>query len=434
MNKLDPFEDFISNKLNQHKVDFSYDSWDAIEKKLPKAKPNVISIVAIVLIAIAATTFCILNYNEDSSNTAINPSIVKEDPVEEHKEAQINTYTLEANDSSNSSSLKKPIISSKTHKSNSKEKALINETIVLKGETVDYHTNEPEQQSVYSPIKANEDVDNPTYLAEIDSNLIEETYVPIAAFTVSKKILCPSESVKFSPQEKENSSYFWDFNDGSTSNEISPTHQYNSNGTYRVTLKTKLNNNGNLIALSNELIITVNESPQIDFQHVQVVVDGVPQILFTPNYIFNNTIEWDFGDGEISTSENPKHNFHNKGIYLTTLKQTNEYNCSSIITKPIEIKENFNLYAPNSFTPDGDGVNDTFIPESLKLMNVEFIMTIYNKQGKLIYKTKNINQPWDGFNQNTGEKCIQGSYIWIIQLINKLGQNEQYKGPLLILD
>ena len=67
-------------------------------------------------------------------------------------------------------------------------------------------------------------------------------------------------------------------------------------------------------------------------------------------------------------------------------------------------------------------------------MNVEFIMTIYNKQGKLIYKTKNINQPWDGFNQNTGEKCIQGSYIWVIQLTNKLGQNEQYKGPLLLLD
>ena len=42
MNKLDPFEELISKKLQDHRVDFSYDSWNAIEEKLPKttAKPN----------------------------------------------------------------------------------------------------------------------------------------------------------------------------------------------------------------------------------------------------------------------------------------------------------------------------------------------------------------------------------------------------------
>ena len=67
-------------------------------------------------------------------------------------------------------------------------------------------------------------------------------------------------------------------------------------------------------------------------------------------------------------------------------------------------------------------------------MNVDFTMNIYNKQGKLIFKTKNINQPWNGMNQNTGQKCNQGSYVWVVQLVNKNGDPEQYNGALLLLN
>ena len=49
MNKLDPFEELISKKLQEHRVDFSYDSWNAIEKKLPKAKPNTFSAFGCIL-------------------------------------------------------------------------------------------------------------------------------------------------------------------------------------------------------------------------------------------------------------------------------------------------------------------------------------------------------------------------------------------------
>ena len=67
-------------------------------------------------------------------------------------------------------------------------------------------------------------------------------------------------------------------------------------------------------------------------------------------------------------------------------------------------------------------------------MNVSFTMNIYNKQGKLIFSSKNINNPWDGINQNNGQKCSQGSFIWVVQLTNKNGKNEQYNGALLLLN
>ena len=41
---------------------------------------------------------------------------------------------------------------------------------------------------------------------------------------------------------------------------------------------------------------------------------------------------------------------------------------------------------------------------------------------------------WDGINQNTGQKCQEGNYMWVVQLVNKEGETEQYKGAILLLN
>ena len=89
--------------------------------------------------------------------------------------------------------------------------------------------------------------------------------------------------------------------------------------------------------------------------------------------------------------------------------------------------------APNSFTPNGDGLNDYFLPAALNRLNGSFTMTIYSQTEGLIYDTKNIDQPWDGSNQKLGTKCKEGSYVWVVKLTNEKGQTEQYKGVILLL-
>jgi gliding motility-associated-like protein len=427
MNKLDPFEEIISNKLNQHQVDFSYDSWDAIEKKLPKPNSNITSIIAIGLILVTSSLLIISSYigTENSSKkiiTSSNPlkENISTDLVKEFQQNE-NTNTFHSNDEIEMSE----IITT--------EKIIKEQKIKNKQDTYINQLNNDNNEAIFeTENNSNEEIETPINPENIDTDSTSQISHPIAEFTVSKTDICQEESINFHPTENESYSYYWDFNDGSSSYDSSPNHVFKNSGEFRVTLTTT--NANNLQTVSDAIMITVNEIPQSDFQFEKQVEDGTPKILFNSNNSFNATNEWDFGDGHSSTLLNPEHKFHKKGTYLISLKQTNEYNCSSSTTKPLEIKENFNLYAPNSFTPDGDGINDSFIPESLKLMNVEFIMTIYNKQGKLIYKTTNINQPWDGYNQNTGEKCIQGSYIWVVQLINKFGENEQFKGPLLLLN
>jgi len=68
------------------------------------------------------------------------------------------------------------------------------------------------------------------------------------------------------------------------------------------------------------------------------------------------------------------------------------------------------FFIPNSFTPNGDGVNDTFCPVITDLSNFEF--AIYDRWGSLIFKTSSCTQGWDGDYQ--GDKAEAGLYVWQI--------------------
>lgn len=51
---------------------------------------------------------------------------------------------------------------------------------------------------------------------------------------------------------------------------------------------------------------------------------------------------------------------------------------------------------PNAFTPDGDGLNDTFKPEFIGFEPLRYRMEIYNKWGQLVFSTTDTSQGWDG--------------------------------------
>ena len=89
----------------------------------------------------------------------------------------------------------------------------------------------------------------------------------------------------------------------------------------------------------------------------------------------------------------------------TTIK-----NCK--ITDTIEVEdERATIYAENTFTPNGDGLNDTFTVKSSGL--TLFDMKIFNRWGEEIFHTNDLSTGWDGtFN---GTPVRDGTYIWIVQ-------------------
>jgi gliding motility-associated-like protein len=85
------------------------------------------------------------------------------------------------------------------------------------------------------------------------------------------------------------------------------------------------------------------------------------------------------------------------------------------------------IAVPNAFTPNGDGLNDTFKP----VVNVElvkqFSMSIYNKWGQRIFETTNTSKGWDG------KDTQPGVYNWVISYSNRIGKMFQMKGVVTII-
>jgi gliding motility-associated-like protein len=94
--------------------------------------------------------------------------------------------------------------------------------------------------------------------------------------------------------------------------------------------------------------------------------------------------------------------------YLLSI--TDSLNCEA--SKTVEVKDvcGNNIYFPNAFTPNGDGLNDIYSPV-LKAKNIEsWEMRIYNRWGVEVFFTQSINQGWDGSNAASENYIILFTY------------------------
>ncbi|MFO0434022.1 MAG: gliding motility-associated C-terminal domain-containing protein, partial [Sphingobacteriaceae bacterium] len=92
----------------------------------------------------------------------------------------------------------------------------------------------------------------------------------------------------------------------------------------------------------------------------------------------------------------------------------------------------FNVYIPNTFTPNDDNINDVFNVHGLGLKTEGYVMEIVDRWGTLVYSTKDINKGWDGTVK--GVKATDGVYIYKVRVIggNGVGKKE-FKGHLTLL-
>jgi len=145
--------------------------------------------------------------------------------------------------------------------------------------------------------------------------------------------------------------------------------------------------------------ITLNSGPIAEFtvDEYEFSLSNIPTE-FLDLSIDDNIInwEWEFGDGSSSNEQNPSHLYLNPGIYYITLTITDLYNCQDVITKEIKVLQDFYSYTPNIFTPNNDGMNDTFTPSLLNINMNTYNLLVYDRWGKKLFETTDYNQGWDG--------------------------------------
>ncbi len=153
-----------------------------------------------------------------------------------------------------------------------------------------------------------------------------------------------------------------------------------------------------------------------------------PDVIDKKNYTVICTIPgqtdvsylWTMGDGSsYGPAENVTHDYnisHDSLFYLIMLIAKDIHNCTDTSSKYIDVIP----FIPNVFTPDGDGINDLFMPD--------FDLEIVDRNGMRIYKGK---EGWDG--RRNGKEANPDTYFYLINYKNSKEKTLTMKGYLTLV-
>ena len=120
--------------------------------------------------------------------------------------------------------------------------------------------------------------------------------------------------------------------------------------------------------------------------------------------------DWDFGDGKTSVERSPIHTYENAGFFDIKLTAYNIFGCATVEVNSIQVDSKTELLVmPNAFSPNGDGLNDRFVPTMKGISSFE--MNIFNHWGEHIYGEVGLEiNGWDGFFK--GKLLPPGNYVY----------------------
>lgn len=251
-------------------------------------------------------------------------------------------------------------------------------------------------------------------------------------FTLSPSEGCPPLKVDFQDSSNSDSlsQWIWDFGDGSTSNEINPTHYYTETGTYTVTLGIKTSQGCISSKIRNNLIV-VYPSPKADFSMSHTQATLLNTIKFKDKSTGTTVWKWNFGDGTTSAYSDPFHDYYDTAHYTVELIVFNNNGCSDTITDNIYIGPEFAFYIPNAFTPNSDALNDYFYGKGIGI--AEFKFFIFDKWGSMVFKTSDINDAWDGSKFNSGKIASIGVFVYLVEIVDYFGEEHRYIGHFTLM-
>ncbi|MDI9576101.1 MAG: PKD domain-containing protein [Bacteroidota bacterium] len=268
---------------------------------------------------------------------------------------------------------------------------------------------------------------------KIDSAQVMVNPKPIIDFIAEPLSGCEPLSVKFI-NNSDNGTYYWYFGDGNSSNIYSPIHIYNNDGVYTVTLIVKNQYNCS-DTLTKFNYITIYPSPIAGFSIFPLITtedDGRVKIL-DESY---GATSWyyDFGEeneqNDIFTDREPNYIYTNAGNYTIIQIVANEYNCYDTAYNNVIIKPSTMFYIANSFTPNADGLNETFMPLGFNVPIKDYEFRIFDRWGKQLFYTTDLYVGWDG--KYKDEFVKQDMYVYSIKVILEDGEHI-FRGALYVI-
>ena len=209
----------------------------------------------------------------------------------------------------------------------------------------------------------------------------------------------------------------WSFGDGTSAATFDPAHVYTGPGVFDVTLTVTLQNGCTYDSTYQDLV-TVFAPPVAAFSaDPQPAIIGNTEVSFTDQSSGGiSAWAWDFDSIPpfTSTDSDPTVTFPAvPGEYPVVLVVENAAGCSDTVRSIIRVEPSGEITLPNVFTPNGDGVNDRFLP--LEDYPGQGRLTVLNRWGQEVFTTASVTSGW------SGADAPDGTYFWTLEALEDRG-------------
>ncbi len=421
-------EELIKQSLENYPVEYNEADWLDMQKKLDANMPQNTSgskyFFWAALCSITCLTALFVYWNRSNDNKTPNQVIsvtnntIVSDVEKLNHEDRIND-TLKENPSKNVTQNNSPI-----------EKIEVKETSAFQNiQTIQKHEpeylkpntihDEPSKQEIHEEVKiTNNNITHENPLIEIESS----------------NSFCEMEWSEFKVQGTcVDCIYEWSFGDGNSKKGKEVKHTYSSFGNYHVTLHVT---NSSSLNKTLEKSITVLPLPQEIIHYSIQEDDAIPVHTFKYEDALNvKDVQWTFSDNKLMKGAEVSNIYYDQKAEYIKIKATHNNGCVKEFSKSYSIEKVFDLLAPNAFTPNGSGANDTWMPKLLQQRDFEFTLNIYDsKTRKLVYTTNNAQKGWDGRMLGTNQQAKpQQTFIWEANVRINNQETRLFKGSIIVI-
>ncbi len=256
------------------------------------------------------------------------------------------------------------------------------------------------------------------------SNIVPQA---LANFVALPQEVCLGTNIQLedrsNPLANTITAWQWNFGDGTLATTQNPDKLYASAGTYTISLYYTTNTGCNSDTLSREVVVhpfpIVNAGPdrfllQGGETTLEATVSGSSDYnyLWTPNtWLINNTVLQAVSRAQDDIT------------YRLTV--TGAGGCSA--SDEVFVRLLLQPVIPNAFSPNGDGINDTWIIRHLDTYPGATVQ-VFDRYGRIVFSSTGYNNPWDG---TIGNKPVPaGVYYYIVDPKNNLNP---YTGSVTVL-
>src|SRR5690606_30962989 len=244
---------------------------------------------------------------------------------------------------------------------------------------------------------------------------------PEAVALVTDHIGCAPAVVQFAQASPTSSSCTWHLGNGTVVHSCAPfTYTYDTPGIYDVTLVVDAANGCGTASVTLPGLVQVFATPVADFAMTpEVISTSAPQAWFQNLSSGATAYLWDFGGAGSSTIADatfmfPVHLGATYEVCLTAMAGSAV--CADRVCRTVVVEDGLSVFIPNTFTPDGDGVNDTFGPLMLAASGTGYRFEVFDRWGREMFATTDPHARWDGL--VSGTEAPVATYVWRLHVMD----------------